>query len=840
MQPAVSQVQNYRCRCHRPISLGIYIPNKDHLCDRLSVPLKDLKFKVDIKDCLSTVEITQVYINNNNSLVETQYVFPIDQETTAITGLTITIDDKVIESKVMKKEKAKEKYNDTLATGNNAFMMNQDEKQPDIIKVSIGKLPPNKEVTVVTTYVRLLDIENGNWSFRIPLTYTPRFDPGTTDTTPVVKHEPEYLVRERRTIPHTAPHHTGSTGPKPGFLRGTSLPYKWHFNATINSSKPIAKLSSPSHIISTEFGDSHKKAVISLQDEKEIPDKDLIILYKTQDFEIPSVIIQKLPKNDCYAALLSFYPTFGEKKDKKGSEDIDMEVKGEYIFLLDCSGSMKGERISLAKSALSTFLRSLPPNSKFNVVCFGDNYKCFKATAVPYNKVTMHDAIKFIGSITANMGGTRIVKALTSIVNVPTEPSYPRTIFMLTDGAVTNSDDVINLIKNHAHDSRVHTFGIGSGASRYLVKGSAIAGNGSFQFAVEGEDLTPKVVQSLSRATVPACTGSTIIWPEDIQIVLQSPPNNKSFNVYMNEPFIVLALIKGKIGGQTVSLLYEESNTGKEITMEVTLPETLTVGHDIYQAAVKSAFEKNTELKDSEIIDLSIKYSVLSSLTAFIAIQKTQGKLTGAVRPVKIPIAITRDTQQSVARSKPSGHPLKSAPKTATSRCREAPMAFNKAEAESSRTIKMSKGKKGTMTIGSTVAKPMLAKREVSKLSCPSLEDHEEIKEKYVQNIKPYERVIETQDIYGNWNWEKDAFKAIGIKEEEAKKNIPEELQAIVNNEESLLNMWITIIALAKLETKCADSKSSWQLIFKKAVSWLKKGGVEYENFKKFAVNLIH
>lgn len=51
-------------------------------------------------------------------------------------------------------------------------------------------------------------------------------------------------------------------------------------------------------------------------------------------------------------------------------EDFEPKLN-EYIFLLDRSGSMGGERITLAVQALKLFLHSLPVGSKFNIVSFG-------------------------------------------------------------------------------------------------------------------------------------------------------------------------------------------------------------------------------------------------------------------------------------------------------------------------------------------------------------------------------------------------------------------------------------------------------------------------------------
>ena len=56
---------------------------------------------------------------------------------------------------------------------------------------------------------------------------------------------------------------------------------------------------------------------------------------------------------------------------------------------------------------------------------------------------------------------------------------------MLTDGAVSQPGEVIKTAKNGSDEARVHSFGVGYGCSKYLVKEVAKAGRGSYSFVDE-------------------------------------------------------------------------------------------------------------------------------------------------------------------------------------------------------------------------------------------------------------------------------------------------------------------------------------------------------------------
>ena len=224
--------------------------------------------------------------------------------------------------------------------------------------------------------------------------------------------------------------------------------------------------------------------------------------------------------------MVSFFPDFcpptipevGDEDSKTGGVDTDadreyvdedeedlLEGGGEYIFVIDRSGSMSGNRIRMACDACELFLKSLPKQSKFNIVSFGSNYSEMFKGSQSYSEKNLNNAVKKLKTFNADMGGTEIYAPLDFIYKKKPEPAYPRNIFLLTDGGVSSPGNVINLVGKNVSSARCHSFGIGSGASRELVKKTAIAGKGSYQFINDGEtNMNAKVIASLNRAVKPA------------------------------------------------------------------------------------------------------------------------------------------------------------------------------------------------------------------------------------------------------------------------------------------------------------------------------------------------
>lgn len=87
------------------------------------------------------------------------------------------------------------------------------------------------------------------------------------------------------------------------------------------------------------------------------------------------------------------------------------EITNEFIFVVDCSGSMGDEnKIGFARQAMLLFLKSLPLNCHFNIIRFGSTHKTlFSDITAICNKKNARQAKQLILNMQANLGGTELV-----------------------------------------------------------------------------------------------------------------------------------------------------------------------------------------------------------------------------------------------------------------------------------------------------------------------------------------------------------------------------------------------------------------------------------------------
>ena len=156
------------------------------------------------------------------------------------------------------------------------------------------------------------------------------------------------------------------------------------------------------------------------------PCEEFKIFYRSSEMKYPHLLFAEDPEYpDEVAVSASLVPTFEPPQPQDEFEVLE-EVEPEatalslgnnyvFMFIVDRSYSMSGERMETSKAALKLFLRSLPVGSKFAIISFGCNYTFMTINGqqiIDYNNNTSEQAIQLIDRFSADCGGTEILGPL--------------------------------------------------------------------------------------------------------------------------------------------------------------------------------------------------------------------------------------------------------------------------------------------------------------------------------------------------------------------------------------------------------------------------------------------
>ena len=118
------------------------------------------------------------------------------------------------------------------------------------------------------------------------------------------------------------------------------------------------------------------------------------------------------------------------------NKEENQKQKECFIFLLDQSGSMSGDRINLSCKSLLLFLQSLNVNSYIQLIGFGSDFKFFSDKPLEYNKENVKNLMDIIKNLGADRGGTELYAPLNKIFSdkIYNEYNMKKNIILLTDG----------------------------------------------------------------------------------------------------------------------------------------------------------------------------------------------------------------------------------------------------------------------------------------------------------------------------------------------------------------------------------------------------------------------
>lgn len=560
----------------------------------------------------TTVE--QTFVNLEPHAIEAVYTFPLP-DGAAVCGFEVVTGSHVLTGVIEESDKAIEKYDDAIAEGHGAFMIEQD--RPDVFTARVGNIKPRQAATIRLTYVCALDRVDRSMRVAFPTTIAPRYQTATA-TDPIEAA----IDGDALNPPHVL-----------------SVPYGLSLEVDVALGRQLARISSPSHAIDVINGEDGTCRVSFAGGVADM-NRDVVLLIDLKREAAPQVQAAPGREGETYLAV-TFVPEFDE------SERIERKA-GETIFVLDCSGSMQGQSIAQATAALELCLRSMSLGDTFNICRFGSNWDLLASEPLVYGQETFDRALRHVRQ-GANLGGTELYSPLEAILSIAPPPGVVRNVILLTDGQVTNESAVITLARKHRAHNRIFSFGIGAAASSFLVKGIARATGGVAEFICAGERIDDKVLRTFGRIASPKVTDVSIDWDGcDVQTLAELPP------IFDGDVLAVFGRAPARVPRHVT--LHCNTPTGPR-SWSVEVPPAReddgTIAAMWARRAIQSLEEVNgsargrlkrgARTREAEmLINLSKQFGLLCSLTTFVAIQHRSPAERNAGRPVlrRVPILL--------------------------------------------------------------------------------------------------------------------------------------------------------------------------------------------------------
>jgi Ca-activated chloride channel family protein len=573
------------------------------------IPLCGVKIEATLHGLCARVEVTHRYRNTESRAVEAVYVFPLE-EGAAVCGFEAQVGDRRIVGEVEEKDRAFERYDDAIAEGHGAFLL--DQERPNIFTASLGNLEPGTDVTVQLTYVALLNHDGDAVRFTLPTTVSPRYAPASEPTV----GEPD----EDRVNPQT----------------WISVPYGMSLTVHIHAGSALRTVESPSHTIRTELDGN--KATVTLSQESTAMDRDFVLLLTAREPRVPTAQVGR-EEDGTRVVMVNFLPS---------TDDLGVAGGQEITFILDCSGSMGGESIRQARRALELCVRAMSEGDTFNIIPFGSDFTSLWKEPAPYNQSNLDEAVAYIQARTANLGGTEILRPLDHALARAPDPARPRKVLLLTDGEVANEEEVIALARKHRRDAHIFTFGIGAGCSEHLIRGVARASRAAAEFIYPGERIEPKVLRMFGRVRTPVLGEISLDWGQmKVETASSEVPP-----VFGGDALTTFARVRG---GQTSTVTLRAGDRSWAVPLDLEIASADGVISTLWARKKIEDLELSRPRRGSnqkrgqadrtaaKIIDLGIRYGLMSKYTSYVAIEERQeGEKTSERADLRrIPVALT-------------------------------------------------------------------------------------------------------------------------------------------------------------------------------------------------------
>ncbi|MCY4487175.1 MAG: VIT and VWA domain-containing protein [Deltaproteobacteria bacterium] len=581
-------------------------PSGDKHEAEVPLPLKHTEVHAAITGYVGTVDVTQQFANPFDEKIEAVYMFPLPEKA-AVSEFVMTIGERRIRGILREKEEAEAIYREARAQGYQASLLTQ--HRPNIFEQKVANIEPGKRIDVNIRYFHSLAYRDGWYTFVLPTVVGPRYNP------PGSKDPVHALPRS-----HVQP---VSTGAGVRYLRPEERSgHDIGITVKLDAGVAIEAMESNHRIDQTRA--APHAATIKLADQATIPNRDFVLKFKVAGGRVKTNLLTYVdPKKGQGYFTMVLYPP----------EDLDSAPRHpmEMVFVLDCSGSMRGEPIAQAKAAILAALDMLKPGDTFQVIRFSNNASQFGPNPVPATPENVARAKRYVRQLDGS-GGTEMIEGIRAALNFPHDPRRLRFVTFLTDGYIGNEAEILDAIHKSIRESRIFSFGVGDSVNRYLLNRMAKVGRGAAAYLALDDAGAEVMRYFFNRISRPVLSDVEIDW--GTMKVTDTYPKRLP-DVFVGRAVVVTGkftgepskpVVRGRAGGQRVEYMVSQADGENAHAFIPNIWARLRLA----DLADRQAWthDPHNELAGA-IKKTALEYGLMSDYTAFVAVDasgRTEGK----------------------------------------------------------------------------------------------------------------------------------------------------------------------------------------------------------------------
>jgi len=566
--------------------------------------VKSMYIDVEIDRQVASTTIEQVFHNEADRILEGTYLFPIP-ERASISKFTMWMNGEEVEGEVVEAKKARQIYEDIVRRLRDPGLLEYIGR--DLFRARVFPIPARGDIKIRIVYEEILEYDAGLVEYRHPL----KVDGNRVNTVGQVS-----------------------------------------MSVDIRSDVPVKSVYSPSHDIDTKIDGRTASCGFELEDEA--LDRDFVMYYTVSPEDVGlNLLTHRTAGDDGYFMML-VSPGRLDDPSKVIAKDI--------VFVVDKSGSMKGEKIEQARGALTYCINSLNGEDRFNIVLFSTNVTTYSDRMVRADRQAKKKATEFVDGITAR-GGTDINEALTTALE-SLESDRPRMVIFLTDGlptvGETDVEAILSNLQRRDDEIRIFPFGVGYDVNTTLLDRVGIDHGGAVDYIRPEEDIEVKVSRFFDKVSNPVLSDVELD-VRGVELVDVYP--GRLPDLFDGTQLVVLGryrdsgsksiLLRGRVGGRQREFDYEgtfeRENDGHAFIARIWANRKIA-----FLLSEIRLHGADRELVD-EVIELSLEHGIITPYTSYLILEEGSGEDRDRLsrvqpqRPADVPASAAKEAEEKVS-----------------------------------------------------------------------------------------------------------------------------------------------------------------------------------------------